>query len=362
LTFLPDHERFSPNCQFTHWNFAILTSPQALGRTVRLRFLSPDNTWNGRPNPPMRYSRLTSCVSDDGTHWRAVRMEEPQTQSPQIRKEMSLTLGSPRTQVCNVVPYTAQMLDRTLSGLMTRPLVRVYCIGTSVEKRPMEMVEIGNPDARHRVLLRARAHPWESGGSWLLEGLYARLSSDSPPARELLDRVCFCAIPMACKDGVHRGMTRYSVTGCDLNRGWEGSDCFDPAVCPENHALQMWLNGRQLTVRKPDLAICIHNDDSGQLHFPPFEGEDPAHERNLRQFERILAEHTWFREGSTVTPSPDTTFAGGLMKTYGIDALIYELNASWSVGLDREVLHTDWIQLGWSLVDVYSEYFQWSDE
>jgi hypothetical protein len=29
-----------------------------------------------------------------------------------------------------------------------------------VEGRPLEMVRIGDPDARFRVLLRARAHPW----------------------------------------------------------------------------------------------------------------------------------------------------------------------------------------------------------
>jgi hypothetical protein len=355
LTFVPDHERFSENCQLTHWNFVVEASPQALGRTIRLRFRSPDNTWNGRPNPPLRYARLTSCVSTDGVTWRPVGMEEPQ--EALVRKEMSLTIDSPRTQVCNVVPYTGSMLAQTLSRLAANPMVRVYGIGASVEKRVIEMVEIGNPDAKHRVLLRARAHPWETGGNWLLEGLYERLTDGDPVARSLLQDVCFFTVPMACKDGVYRGMTRYNVRGFDLNRGWKGKSCFDPVLCPENHALQMWLNAQEQMGRTPHLAICLHNDDNGKLHFPPLESGDPRHER-LCLFENLLTRHTWFREGSVVTPAPDTTFAGGLFKTYDIDALIYELNASWSAGLDREVLHSDWVNLGRDMVDVFVEYFR----
>ena len=35
-----------------------------------------------------------------------------------------------------------------------------------------------DPDSPHHVLLRARAHPWEPGGNWVVQGLIRRLGTD----------------------------------------------------------------------------------------------------------------------------------------------------------------------------------------
>ena len=36
---------------------------------------------------------------------------------------------------------------------------------------PLEIVRVGRPEAPYRVFLRARAHAWEPGGNWVVEGL-----------------------------------------------------------------------------------------------------------------------------------------------------------------------------------------------
>ena len=35
----------------------------------------------------------------------------------------------------------------------------------------MEIIRVGNPNAEKNIIIRARAHPWEPGGNWVIEGL-----------------------------------------------------------------------------------------------------------------------------------------------------------------------------------------------
>ena len=74
---------------------------------------------------------------------------------------------------------------------------------------------------------------------------------------------------MANKDGVARGGTRLNLNGKDLNRGWDVPA--DPALVPENAALERWLERMTAAGRRPHLALELHNDASGLLHIsrPP---------------------------------------------------------------------------------------------
>ncbi|MCZ7640123.1 MAG: M14 family zinc carboxypeptidase [Verrucomicrobia bacterium] len=105
----------------------------------------------------------------------------------------------------------------------------------------MDLLRLGRPDAPGRVFLRARAHPWEAGGNWVIEGLLDRLLEDSPEARRFLARYAVYTLPMANPDGVARGGTRFNLAGRDLNRDWERPA--DPTLAPENAALEAWLEG-----------------------------------------------------------------------------------------------------------------------
>ena len=112
-------------------------------------------------------------------------------------------------------------------------------IGKTVEGRGLEIVRVGRPDAPYRVFLRARAHPWEPGGNWVVQGLVDRLLKGDDEAKRYLERYCVYVLPMANKDGVARGRTRFNLRGKDLNRNWDKPA--DPLLAPENHALETWL-------------------------------------------------------------------------------------------------------------------------
>src|SRR5439155_1541947 len=84
----------------------------------------------------------------------------------------------------DVEPYRLSDLDKFLAGIRTNRLVQVTAIGRTVQGRELEMLRVGNPQAPFRVFLRARAHAWEPGGNWVLEGLVHRLLKDDPEARK----------------------------------------------------------------------------------------------------------------------------------------------------------------------------------
>jgi predicted deacylase len=164
-------------------------------------------------------------------------------------------------------------------------------------------------------------------------------------------------MPMANKDGVARGRTRFNMNGKDLNRDW--LQPADPTLAPENAALEKWLEAMITRGKRPDLAIDFHNDASGKLHFARSEIDDAPWDgylKRLKRFEEVLRANSFFTEGSSTGIS--STIAGGLQKRYGIPACIHELNADWIAGLDDYPTAANWMTYGEQLSVVFRKYFQ----
>ena len=164
---------------------------------------------------------------------------------------------------------------------------------------------------------------------------------------------------MANKDIVARGGTRFNARGMDLNRNW--ATPADPALAPENAALEKWLKAEIAEGRKPDLAIDFHNDDGGLLIFSGPK-DDPeatkAYVAKMDRLETLLREHTWFTEGSSKrTYDEPNSIATGLLGRYGIPALVHELNANWIAGLDDYPTAENWEKYGEQLTEVFRLYF-----
>ena len=358
LDVIHDHGRFSPNQQFNHLNFKIIVPPEEVGARLTVRIRPIMFCGNLKRKPSMSGERNVVTVSHAPGEWETVIAQR--SDSPDVAVEFDLILRSETTQVADIVPYTNMQLQSLLHEIRREQHIRVYHIGATVEGRPLEMVEIGDPAAQHRVLLRARAHAWESGGSWLLDGFMRSLQNATDPhIADIRASICFCLVPMANKDGVYRGMSRFNIRGMDLNRGWGVDTPQDSTLAPENACLENWLSERQRQGRLPEMAICLHNDHEGKLHFSHPSKDADGHLARMRRFEEVFKEMTWFAEGSmpqdVVNPG---SFGEGLTEMYGIDAVIYELNSVWAEGLGRTPLHTDWQQLGRDLPGVIHRYFR----
>ncbi len=350
---LYDYERSSPNRAAGHWHFQLQGTP---GADVTLILHNFDNVYNGRPGAAV--SKKSICfVSSDGRKWRVVPAEFLEGNLLRLR----VHLDGPSLYLARMEPYRVSDLDRLLKAIRDHRLVEVEPIGRTVEGRPLEVVRVGDPEAPCRVLLRARAHPWEAGGNWAVEGLIRALLEDDEASRACLKRCCIYVLPMANKDGVARGWTRFNMQGRDLNRNWDRPA--DPALAPENHALETWIRRMHQRGKPLHLAIDLHNDEGGGLHIsrPPVEDLD-RHVERMHLLERLLRQHTWFTEGSSGPGHRNPGSLGeGLLERYGIDACILEFNCNWIAGLKQPPTGAAWAQFGRQLRPVFSEYFDTLD-
>ena len=344
---LYDHERGASNRASGHIHLAVHAHT---GTPVVLEFVNLENIYNGRPSAVSRELRMLS-VSSDGSQW--IPMATEILSNGHVR--LALNMSAPRLLVARIEPYRLSDLDRLLAEVRASPLTAVTEIGRTVAGRPLEIVRIGDEAAPHRVFLRARAHPWESGGNWVVQGLIRRLLGDGAAA--MRSRYCTYILPMANKDGVARGLTRFNLKGMDLNRKWDQPA--DPQLAPENAALERWLEEMIRAGRRPDLAIDLHNDGWGMLHISrPNSPRLASYLANMERLESLLRRHTWFTEGHTAATFRNPGSLGdGWLERFGIDAAVHELNCNRIAGLNEPAAGRRWEEYGGQLAVVFNDYF-----
>jgi Zinc carboxypeptidase len=340
-----DHERSSPNRASGHIHFLLQGKP---GAKLTLEFKNIDNIYNGR-RASVAGEMKALVVSEDGRTWKPITTRLVDKE----RVLLDVLMPGPRLYVARVEPYRLSDLDTFLATIKKNALVKVTVIGKTVEDRDLEVISVGDPKAPHSAFLRARAHPWESAGNWIIQGLVDRLLQGDDRAKTFLKRYCVYILPMANKDGVAHGWTRFNARGKDLNRNWDQPA--DATLAPENHALEGWLERMIETCRRPDLALELHNDGNGKLH--PARPAKPSLE-SMAAFERLLRKHTWFTEGRTKPDAADVfSLPTGWLARYGIDGAVHEFNCQWIAGLNERPLGRHWEQYGERLADVLYEYF-----
>jgi hypothetical protein len=344
-----DNERSSPNRAAGHIHF-LLQAKSGTKLTLELKNL--ENVYNGR-KASIAPELKAVVVSENGKDWKPLVTQT----LPSNRVQLTVDMPGPRLYVARVEPYRLSDLDEWLTTIKKHPLVEITPIGKTVAGRQLEIVRAGDPDAPNHVFVRARAHSWEAGGNWVVQGLINRLIQDDADVKSYRKRYCLWILPMANKDGVVRGLTRFNLKGKDLNREWDRPA--DPYLSPENHALETWLEKMIKAGRRPSLALELHNDGNGMLHpaRAPL-AEARRHNERMTTLEALLRKHTWFTEGST-KPSAATvsTLADGWLERYGIDATVHEFNCQWIAGLKERPTGRHWQRYGSDLARVLHDYF-----
>ena len=66
--------------------------------------------------------------------------------------------------------------------------------------------------------------------------------------------------------------------------------------------------------------------------------------------------YAWLTEGQSLSDF-NFGFADGLLYKYGIDAVIYELNANWIQDLGKMPSNEDWMKIGENLNYAFYDYF-----
>ncbi|HEX8914667.1 MAG TPA: M14 family zinc carboxypeptidase, partial [Humisphaera sp.] len=345
-----DYERASPNRAGGHFHFQVQGKP---GSDLTLVLHNFDNVYNGRFGAAV--SPKSICyVSADGKAWRVIPAEFlPQTRSLRVK----VHLDGDSLYLARIEPYRLSDLDKLVAEIRPNPLVEVTEIGRTVEGRPIEVLRVGDPAAPYRVFVRGRAHPWEPGGSWVAQGLIRGMLADDDAGRRARKTFCLYTLPMANKDGVARGRSRFNLLGKDLNRDWDKPA--DPHVAPENAALEAWVKRMAEQGKAPHFAVDLHNDEGGGVHVsrPPVPNLD-RHLERMKLFERLLRQHTWFTEGSSGPRFRNVgTIGEGLLERYGIDACVMEFNCNWVAGIKAPPTGAAWEEFGRNLRLVFADYF-----
>ena len=344
-----DHERFSRNRAVNHFHFKV---EAATGTEVTIILKNFDNIWNNTAASSLS-KRTPFVVSFDNKTWET----RPGELLPGNRLQIKFKMNAGSAYVASLEPYRISDLDKFLSKIRKNKLVNISVIGKTSEGRSLEIIRIGNENAPKRLFLRARAHAFESGGNWTVEGLVQKLLGNDEDVKGFLKRYCVYILPMANKDGVARGKTRFNANGYDLNRKWDKPA--DSLIAPQNYYLEQWLHRMVKANKRPDLALDLHNDPGGNLHVSRPDGDITAYLANMAKLEMLLRKYTWFTEGSTRPGFRNPgTLGEGFMERFGVHAAVYELNYEWVEGLKKAPLAADWISLGSKLPEVFYHYFE----
>ncbi|MFC1551544.1 M14 family zinc carboxypeptidase [Candidatus Latescibacterota bacterium] len=350
IRLLSDHERSTPNRQGGHWHFKLEADPGS--QWIIILSDGFDTIWNRQRITPLS-DETTFCASPDGKEWTVHQTEMIEGN----RLKLQVTVETGELYIARITPYSLSHLQSLKERIGGHDFVEITDIGRTVQGRALEMIRVGDPDAPHSLVIRARAHPWEPGGNWVMDGLLDRLCGDDADAQKWRKQFCVYVMPMANKDGVVAGMTRFNMRGKDLNREWDQPA--DQVLAPEKHALEQWLDAMVQKERRPDIYIDFHNDNNGNVSFRPPPQVTPDTNRHRPQhFEAVLRAHTWFTEvcRTSEPPKPGEP-GGGLSARYGFMAITHELNSNYIAGLDQPASATHWKTYGASLPNVFAEYF-----
>ena len=357
---LADYERESLNRQTDHWYFKLDADSGTHVRMIISKMQA--DVYNGRQASDWwNFENDISCyISYDRKGWEAIKTSK----LPGHELLVDFIMANDYVYVARLPVYNISDLENLEKRYLGNSLFNIINIGSTLENRPLEIIQLGNPDAPYSVIIRARAHPWEPGGSWVVEGLINKFISGN--SKKWNETFCVYIMPMANKDGVSRGMTRFNAAGMDLNRKWDKMS--DPKICPEKYALEKFIEGLLIKGKKPSLGIDIHNDDAGGIHLATHSKDDTLFIKKMQFFEKLMREKTSFSEEveySWETPGKPESFVlfeNGLRSRYGIEAIVYELNANWISSLHKMPTQNDWMNIGANLNDVFYEYLKGTEK
>ena len=141
-------------------------------------------------------------------------------------------------------------------------------------------------------------------------------------------------LPMANKDGVARGGTRFNLRGKDLNRNWDKPA--DPrSSSPENAALERWLEREIAAGQKAaPRAGAAQRRQRPAAHQPAARAAARSAPRAHGDPRGVAAPPHVVHRGETSAAFRNSgTLGDGWLERYGIDAVVHEFNGNWIEGL-----------------------------
>ena len=228
-----------------------------------------------------------AAVSSDNVNWSQTEPGERQGNRITYRIEapgevVYVAWGPPFT------PLTGGALVEETARL---PFAASFVLTHSKQDREVPALRIHDPcqdDQRteppYGVWIQARQHAWESGSSWVCQGLVKWLVSDDPRAQHLRREAVVYVVPIVDIDSVAIGAGGKNQVPHDHNRDWS-----DQPHWPETSAAMKQIAALDEAGRF-DLFVDLHNP--GATATEPFYFVAPQSlltDQGTRNLERFLA-------------------------------------------------------------------------
>ncbi len=216
-----------------------------------------------------------ACVSEDRTLWtRTDTRYDPADAGGTLT--ITHVAGADLVWFAYFAPYSQERHHDLVAEALEGEGVSYRCLGTSLDGRPIDCLELGEGD-RH-VWLYARQHPGETMAEYWMEGAIALLTDPASPHGRRLRQLCrFHIVPNMNPDGSFRGHLRTNAVGVNLNREWNAPSA---ARSPEVLAVRDAMDETGVA-----FAMDVHGDESIPAVFlAGFEGIPSLTERQSELF------------------------------------------------------------------------------
>jgi hypothetical protein len=141
------------------------------------------------------------------------------------RLEISLAPGC--SYLCLHPKYNYSDYVKYMDSLPESEIARKVKVGESGEGREIwgvHLADFSRP-ARKNIIVVGRVHPYETGGSFCVEGIIGEFLRNEGCARNILAKHNLLVVPMINPDGVYHGLCkRTSATGIDLSKKLDPDD------------------------------------------------------------------------------------------------------------------------------------------
>ncbi|MEM6266303.1 MAG: M14-type cytosolic carboxypeptidase [Pseudomonadota bacterium] len=278
--------------KFAQWfHFRVIG---AAGETLELKLAGLNHTAY-----PAGWPNYDACVSEDREYWTRAPSSFEKSEA-----EGTLTIRyTPASDIAYFAyfaPYSMERHHDLIAEATASEGVRAIRIGTTLDGRPLDMLELGEGDMQ--VWLYGRQHPGETMAEWWMEGALECLTDPTDPVARALRKKCRLHIVPNCNpDGSTRGHLRTNAAGINLNREWASPS---PEKSPEVLAIRNAMDKSGV-----DFAMDVHGDEAIPANFlAGFEGI-PSWTQDLgdqyARYQRILDRRTpdfQTRLGYPITP------------------------------------------------------------
>lgn len=274
---------------------------------------APQLSRDGRSWTPLDADRITAhdqAVVETGVEARPKRIV------------MRLKVDAQPLWVAGQEIQTSRQVFAWIDDMARKYALPVGEIGKSTEGRPLKMLTIGDPQAKHMMLVISRQHPPEVTGYFAMQAFVETLAGDSALARQFRRDWVVHVVPLMNPDGVDGGHWRHNAGGIDLNRDWADFNQ------PETRAVREFLKKReQETGGKFYFGVDFHStwDD---IYYPmnqSYKGNMPNLVWDwLDQIQRAIPN---YRPNIRATEKLEPTIVSRnyFLKAHGMEAIVFEI-------------------------------------